>query len=67
MRKDPIVEHDRKARAAFAAGHGNDINAMRDALAPRKDSVAAYVKFSPKHIASLSTRRTAKKVVAAIA
>ena len=50
MGKDPIVEEVRKARTAFAARHGNDINAMCDALARRQDSVAAYVTFAPKRI-----------------
>ena len=57
MGKDPIVEEVRKARAAFAARHGNDINAMCDALARRKDSTAAYVMFPPKRIATPTPRR----------
>ncbi len=67
MLKDPIVEEVRKARAAFAARHGNDINAMCDALARRKDSAAAYVMFAPKHISTSSPRRTARKHVVAAA
>ena len=42
MRKDPIVEHDRKARAAFAAGHGNDINAM---LVQLKENTSEHTTF----------------------
>ena len=48
MKKDPIVEEVRKARAAFAARYGNDIDAMCDALAKRKSPAASYVAFAPK-------------------
>ena len=65
MRKDPIVEEVRKARSAFSARHGNDINAMCDALARRKDSAAVYVRFPTKRIASASPRRTVGRRVAA--
>ena len=67
MLKDPIVEEVRKARAAFCARHGNDINAMCDALARRKDSAAAYVTFAPKLISASSPRRAARKRVSAAA
>ena len=65
MLNDPIVEEVRKARAAFAARYGNDINAMCDALARRKDSAAAYVMFAPKRITASARGRTARKRVSA--
>ena len=67
MLKDPIVEEVRKARAAFSARHGNDINAMCDALARRKDNAATYVMFAPKRIFASSPRHTARKRVSAAA
>lgn len=67
MLKDPIVEEVRKARAAFSARHGNDINAMCDALARRKDSAATYVMFAPKRLSASPLRRTARKRVSAAA
>ena len=67
MLEDPIIEEVRKARAAFCARHGNDINAMCDALARRQDSAAAYVMFAPKRFSASSPCRNARKRVAAAA
>ncbi len=64
MVKDPIVEEVRKARAAFAKRHGNDINAMCDALGRRKDSTASYVSFAPKLVVKHAPRRTRSSRIA---
>lgn len=67
MHKDPIVEEVRKARAAFAARHGNDIDAMCDALARRKDAAAVYVAFPPKRTLPRLRRPTGRKSSAELA
>lgn len=65
MLKDPIVEEVRRARAAFAKRHHNNIDLMCDALERRKDSAATYVSFSPKRVVKQASRRARSSNLAA--
>jgi hypothetical protein len=57
MKNDPIVEEVRKVRIAFATRHGNNLDAMCDALLRRKSLTAPYVTFAPKRIEERRSRR----------
>ena len=51
IRRDPIVEEVRKHRAAIARKHGNDIEAILEALEREPDDTPT-VSFPPKRLAA---------------